>query len=121
MGLGREGQKPHLATIPWGPALGAPGSVFSVGPKGQAGPGCRIWQVGAGGAELPVGPQGKIWGGTEFPNSGRGPEGVGHSPQDLLSSYKQGNGVPRVQGLTVDTFVHVRACTHTHTQPILEV
>ena len=34
----REGQKPHLATIPWGPALGAPGSVFSVGPKGQAGP-----------------------------------------------------------------------------------
>ena len=71
--------------------------------------------MGQEGAEPPVGPQGKIWGGTEFPDSGRGPEGVGHSPQDLLSSYKQGNGVPRVQGLTVDTFVHRRACIHTHT------
>lgn len=63
--------------------------------------------MGQEGAELPVGPQGKIWGGTEFPDSGRGSEGVGHSPQVLLSSYKQGNEVPRVQGLPMSTHTHI--------------
>lgn len=73
VGLGREGQKPHLATIPWGPALGAPGSFFSVGPKGQAGPGCRIWQVGAGGGRAACGAPGEDLGWHRIPRLRAGP------------------------------------------------
>ena len=108
-GIGERGAEATPSYYPMGPSPGGSRVCLLCGAQGAGWP--RLQDL----AGLPVGPQGKIWGGTEFPNSGRGPEGVGHSPQDLLSSYKQGNGVPRVQGLTVDTFVHVRACTHTHT------
>ena len=80
VGLGRVGQKPHLATIPWGPALGAPGSVFSVG-RGAQGAGWPRLQDLAGwgrrGQSRLRGPRGRFGVAQNSPTQGGALRGWG--------------------------------------------
>lgn len=112
VGLGREGQKPHLATIPWGPALGAPG--LFCGAQGAGWP--RLQDLagwGRRGQSRLWGPRGRFGVAQNSLTQGGALRGVGHLPQDLLSSYKQGNGV-----LGPGSYCgHRLAYTHTHTNP----
>ena len=114
VGLRRGGQKPHLATIPWGPALGAPGSFFSLGPKGQAGPGCRIWQVGAGGGRAACGAPGGDLGWHRIPRLRVGPRGgaalATWLPEQLQTGEWSSQGPESSCG-------HTHTHTHTHIIP----
>lgn len=100
VGMGRGGWKPHLATIPWDPAWGVLGLSSLWGPRGRLAQAAGSGRLGQEGAEQPVGPWGKIWGGTEFPDSGRGPERGGvlatWPPEQLQTGEwsSQGPGSP---------------------------
>lgn len=79
VGLGRRGRrKPHLATTPWGPALGG-SSVFL--PRGAQGVGWPCLQDLAGWGKrvqsrLPLGPEGEDLGWHRIPRLRVGPKGV---------------------------------------------
>lgn len=103
-----EGAEATPSYHPVGPSPGGSWVFLLCGAQGAGWP--RMQDLAGWGrrgqSRLPMGPQGRIWGGTEFPNSGWGLEGVGHLPYGLLSSYIQGKGVPGVWGLPAETDTH---------------
>lgn len=96
---------------PMGPSLGGSWVFLLCGAQGAGWPKLQdLAGWGRRGQSSLWGPGGRFGVAQNSPTQGGAERGVGHLPHGLLSSYKQRNGVLRVQGLPVETHTQASHC-----------